>query len=82
MAYVSSAKQGHSSASRGTFLEIIKLTESSFLHVLCCLGLSGAVNIIKLINTRSQAAAAATGLRNLNVFFFFSLSRNRHVYVW
>lgn len=50
VAYVSSAEQGHSSASRGTFLEIIKLTESSFLHALCHLRLSAAVNIIKLIN--------------------------------
>lgn len=42
VAYVSSAEQGHSSLSRGTFLEIIKLTESSFFacfmspEVECC----------------------------------------------
>lgn len=50
VAYVSSAEQGHSSLSRGTFLEIIKLTESSFLHALCHLRLSAAVNITELIN--------------------------------
>lgn len=69
VAYVSSAEQGHSSASRGTFLEIIKLTESSFLHALCYLRLSAAVNIIKLINIPTAGSTTATALRNLNVFF-------------
>lgn len=51
MAHVSSAEQGHSSPSRGTFLEIIKLTESSFLHALYHLGLSAAMNIVEHINS-------------------------------
>lgn len=67
-AHVSSAEQGHSAASRGTFLEIIKLTESSFLHALCHLRWSAAVNIIKLINTPGSGSPPASALRSLNVF--------------
>lgn len=69
-AYVSSAEQGHSSLSRGTFLEIIKLTESSFLHALCHLRLSAAVNITELINIPIFSSLQPHWALGTSTFFF------------
>lgn len=55
VAHVSSAEQGHSSPSRGTFLEIIKLTERSLLHALYHLRLSAAMNIAGLITAAAHS---------------------------
>lgn len=71
VAYVSSAEQGHSSLSRGTFLEIIKLTESSFLHALCHLRLSAAVNITELINILIFGSLQPYQAFGTSTFFFF-----------
>lgn len=73
VAYVSSAEQGHSSLSRGTFLEIIKLTESSFLHALCHLRLSAAVNIRELINIPIFSSLQTHWALRTSTFFFLKV---------
>lgn len=74
VAYVSSAEQGHSSPSRGTFLEIIKLTESSFLHALCHLRLSAAVNITGAYkHSHLRQPPTLTRVLEPKLFFFSKL---------